>query len=68
MAMADDRRCSSCQFASLAYFDANDDDAPVIYECRRYPPAIKKKHDKIGFFPFVEETDWCGEFDRADKP
>lgn len=51
--------CWRCRFFEYVP-DSDDDDSGV---CRRYPPT-PLVDDEGGFaaLPFVEYTDWCGEF------
>src|SRR4051794_21911377 len=52
--------CIECRYFSLAAFGEQE---AILGECRRFPPSHRSKHGgEAGFFPFVGEADWCGEF------
>lgn len=45
--------CAICRFVQR-------DDDEGASQCRRYPPTPTSK--SVGQFPYVKDTDWCGEF------
>ena len=53
--------CAACKFFKPAPKKKDVFNMLENNECRRYAP------DKRGEWPYVKETDWCGEFIKKQK-